>query len=732
MREIVSFNDSWRFYKDESSCPLVVSLPHTWNNIDGQDGGNDFYRGCCLYEKDLDIGPVSEGQRVYIEFKGVNNICEVFVGEKLLFHHENGFSTFRVELTDYAGSSNKIRVYVDNRRTDYTYPQFADFTFFGGIYREVNLVYVSANHFALDDKSLYGVRTWTTVSDGSGTVKLSANVVGDGDIRYDLFDDEGFRVASATETEAEINIDSPHLWNGIEDPYLYTLRARILTDGVIEDEVSFKIGFRSYCMDPDKGFILNGKEYPLRGVCRHQDRENMGWAIGLKEHEEDISIIKEMGANTIRLAHYQHAQEFYDLCDKNGLVVWAEIPYISGHLPKGKTNTLAMMEELVLQNMHHASIVCWGLSNEISMFGLSEDVYDNHRRLNDLCHQLDPTRVTTIAELGALPTDDFLVGLPDIRSYNHYMGWYLGSVDQNAAWIEKFHSDHPDMAIGISEYGAEAILSLHSEEPKKGDYSEEYQACYHEKMIQCFIDHPYLWATHAWNMFDFAADRRDEGGCKGRNNKGLVTFDRKTRKDSFYAYKAWLSKDPFVYVNGKRFHDRARKEISVKVYSNQKKVDLYVNGVFQQSKDGERVFEFNVSLAEVGETVVMAKSGDLCDQSIFQYVAEPNPSYQLNEKKKGLANWFETSLNGAEYDKACFSIRDSIDEIFSNDEAKSFVTDYLEDCSRKIGISFDQIWNIVSSENSVKKAFSLMSMACLPHVDEDFMELNEKLKKIKK
>ena len=329
------------------------------------------------------------------------------------------------------------------------------------------------------------------------------------------------------------------------------------------DAVEANFGCRTIAFDAEKGFILNGRPYRLCGAARHQDRQGLGNALTEKEHDEDMALLREMGANTVRLAHYQHAQYFYDLCDKYGLVAWAEIPYITEHIPEGRANTLSQMTELVVQNYNHPSIVCWGLSNEITGSGKTEDLVENHKLLNDLCHKLDATRPTTMAHIFMLDANDPLVFLPDIRSYNLYYGWYVGEWEQNDAWFDEFHKNHPDAVIGLSEYGADANPAYQSAKPAKGDWSEGYQAVYHEHMLKMWADRPYIWAMHCWNMFDFGADGRDEGGKPGQNQKGLVTFDRKTKKDAFYIYKAYLSKEPFVHICGRRYADRAESETEI-------------------------------------------------------------------------------------------------------------------------------------------------------------------------
>ncbi|MEG0110599.1 MAG: glycoside hydrolase family 2 TIM barrel-domain containing protein, partial [Oscillospiraceae bacterium] len=368
----------------------------------------------------------------------------------------------------------------------------------------------------------------------------------------------------------------------------------LVKNGEALDEIITAFGVREYSVDAETGFILNGKPYPLHGVSRHQDRIDMGWALTRKEHAEDAAIIKEVGANTIRLAHYQHAEEFYSICDETGFVLWAEIPFISMFIadPRARENTLSQMTELVMQKYNHPSICFWGISNEISMGGETPELLDNLKAVNAICKKLDPSRLTTMAHLTMVENESPMHSLTDVLSYNHYFGWYIGDVSENGPALDAFHKMHPTRPVGVSEYGAEANLALHSAHPHVHDYSEEYQAYYHENMLKTFAERPYLWSTHVWNMFDFAADARDEGGCKGRNNKGLVTYDRKTRKDSFYIYKAYWTKEPFVHITGRRFIDRISGKTDIKVYSNCPSVSLSVNGAEPITLEGDKVFIF--------------------------------------------------------------------------------------------------------------------------------------------
>ncbi len=650
MRHILNFNASWAFSKEAQAVPAAlpqdwakVDLPHSWNAVDGQDGGNDYFRGTAYYAKTIVKAELPAENRYYLELQGANSSADVYLDGKNLAHHDGGYSTWRVDLTDSLQAESLLVIAVDNAPNDTVYPQMADFTFYGGLYRDVNIICVPESHFDLDYFGGPGLAVTPEVTGKDAKVTVNAWVTNPKPgqtLRYTLMTGEGAEVAAAesAETAAVLEIKDVHLWHGRKDPYLYTAKVELMENGEAIDCVSARFGCRTFRIDPDNGFILNGEEYPLRGVSRHQDRWGIGNALLPEHHEEDIDLICEVGATTIRLAHYQHAQYFYDLCDERGLVIWAEIPYISKHMPAGRENTISQMKELITQNYNHPSIVVWGLSNEISIGGSDEDLLENHRILNELCHEMDKTRLTTIAAVTMCKIDDPYIKIPDVVSYNHYFGWYGGETSMNGPWFDKFHAAHPDIPIGCSEYGCEA-LNWHTSDPRQGDYTEEYQSYYHEELIKQLFTRKYMWATHVWNMFDFGADARSEGGENGQNHKGLVTFDRSYKKDSFYAYKAWLSDDPFVHLTSKRYIDRVEDVTKVTVYSNQREVELFANGVSLGKKTAEDHF-FRFDVPNVGETKLVAVAGDCRDESVIRKVDKFNEEYRLVEKG-AILNWFD-------------------------------------------------------------------------------------------
>ena len=671
MRNVLKLNEGWLFAKNTSDVAICegesVNLPHSWNALDGQDGGNDYFRGTCLYKKTLKKADLPETDRYYLEIRGANSSADVYVGGEKLAHHDGGYSTWRVDITEKLTDEAEIAILVDNTANETVYPQMADFTFYGGIYRDVYLVCVNKSHFDLDYYGGSGLKITPAVDGTKASVEVEVftTELTDGQqIRYTICDKEGNEIGKIESADKKVTfeIENVHLWHGRRDPYLYSCKAEIIEGGEVLDDVSSRFGCRTFKIDPDNGFILNGEEYPLRGVSRHQDRLGVGNALLPEHHEEDIDLILEVGATTIRLAHYQHDQYFYDLCDEKGLVIWAEIPYISKHMPTGRENTISQMKELVTQNYNHASIVVWGLSNEISIGGSDEDLLENHRILNDLVHEMDKTRLTTIAAVSMCKMDDPYLLIPDVVSYNHYFGWYGGDTSMNGPWFDKFHATHPTIPIGVSEYGCEA-LNWHTSNPKQGDYTEEYQAYYHEELIKQLFTRKYIWATHVWNMFDFGADARAEGGENGQNHKGLMTMDRKYKKDAFYAYKAWLSDDPFVHLCGKRYIDRTEDVTKVTVYSNQPEVELFVNGESIGKKTAEDHF-FYFEVKNEGESTIVAKAGELSDEGKIRKVSEPNMDYVLREVGAVL-NWFDVvEIEGR------YSLNDKIADIMKSKRGK--------------------------------------------------------------
>ena len=716
MKKILSLNEGWIFCKQGEK--ETVNLPHTWNGLDGQGAGDDgYFRGACTYTRIL---PKYEG-KVYLEFLGANSLCTVKINGREAGKHEGGYSTFRVDITKLLTSpKNFLEVTVDNSESKTAYPGFADFTFYGGLYRGVNLIYdVPETHFSLTDYGSKGVYV-TPKMNGDVYVKAVVSGYHTGvKVRYEVLDAKGNIVATAGDKE-KLHVDNPTLWNGMENPYLYTLKASVLDNGAVMDEVRLRFGFRDIKFDSDKGCILNGQHIKLKGVSRHQDREEIGNALTMAEHTEDLQLIKDMGANSIRLAHYQQAGDFYDLCDEMGFLVWAEIPVISRYNKKAQDNALQQLEELIKQNMHHASIFCWGVQNEITITSENETLIEGIRELNDYAKMLDPSRATTQAQFTMCKPTSELNGITDILAYNHYFGWYMKTCDGLDEWLANFRSVNPGLKMGISEYGAEGVLGYFSDDPVQGDYSEGYQAKYHEHYVKTINAHDWIWGSYVWNMFDFGSAVRNEGGVKGRNNKGLVTFDRKTKKDAFYLYKAFWSDDKFVHLVGDRYPLRTIGAKTFTVYSNCDKVTLKV-GTKQKTVTAEGVFVFEDMEIKAGDNKIVITAGDIKETLTLTGVEEYPREYSLPEGAATMVrNWFVEKSDDSNPD--CYSLDDTIGDLLKSEEIQGMV----KGAAGKL---------LKSPIMAVVKPFTLRQLLSLPivNIDESMIEMAEDyLKTIKK
>ncbi len=732
-----------RFAKQGEAMALVA-LPHTWNAFDGQDGGNDYWRGIGTYE--IDLPNPTAGKKQYIEIQGANHVATVYCNGRELGTHKGGFSTFRYDLTKaMKEEGNVLTVVVSNAPSD-IYPQNADFTFYGGLYRDVNFVEVNDAHF---DLLMDGTQAVFVTPHNVGYTRLDLFPVGaEGcELKVELKDAEGNVVGTGTTAAVEhahmlISVKNPRLWDGMADPYCYSAAASIVKGEEVLDTVTVTYGYRSFSVSPQTGFWLNGKNVPLHGVARHQDRLDKGWAISKADHEEDIALIKELGANSIRLAHYQHDQYFYDLCDKTGFVLWAEIPFISQFIPgqEAYRNTMSQMTELVAQNYNHPAICFWGISNEILIGSDREDLRQNLRDLHELAKTMDPSRLTTMAQVSMTPMDSEHNFITDVVSYNHYFGWYVGEVEDNGPWLDKFHAMHPDKCLGVSEYGAENILTWHTAEPDNHDYTEEYANYYHQEMLKTFAERPYLWATHQWNCFDFAADARNEGGVKGRNNKGLITYDRKEKKDAFYVYKAWWNPEPMIFVSGGRFVNRGPDaERDIIVYTNCETVTLVVNGKDVSTKKAEYHMVTFEGAVQDGENVITAYAGDVKANTItLNGVAAHDYSYDLPEGNSA-ANWFDdpaavAARQAFKYPKGYYSIKDKVGVLLGNPETAAILGNLMQGAMGAISGMMDP--NNMGEEMmgfmNMMRLSDMLKMAGDAMPQEAKLALNEALTKIKK
>lgn len=608
-RQDILLNNDWNFrfsHQVQKGTEVRVDLPHTWNAQDALSGKIDYKRGIGNYEKNLFIRPEWKGKRLFIRFEGVNNIADVFINRRHIGEHRGGYGAFIFEITGKVeyGKENSILVRVNNGEQLDIMPLVGDFNFYGGIYRDVHLLITDETCISPLDYASPGVRLiQDSVSHRYAKVRaivdLSNGSSGNQEVELNVRLLDGQRVVKegtknvnlsgneVMQQELTFEIDQPHLWNGRQDPFLYQAEVTLFRNGQMVDRVTQPLGLRFYRIDPDKGFFLNGKHLPLQGVCRHQDRSEVGNALRPQHHEEDVALMLEMGVNAVRLAHYPQATYFYDLMDKNGIIVWAEIPFVGpgGYNDKGfvdlpafRANGKEQLKELIRQHYNHPSICVWGLFNELTELG--DNPVEYIKKLNVLAHQEDTTRPTTSAsnQMGDL---NFIT---DAIAWNRYDGWYGGTPADLGKWLDRMHKDHPKICIAISEYGAGASIyhqqdSLVKTVPTSWWHPENWQTYYHIENWKTISSRPYVWGSFVWNMFDFGAAHRTEGDRPGINDKGLVTFDRKVRKDAFYFYKAnWNREEPMLYLTGKRNTVRTQRLQIITAFTNQAGAELFVNG----------------------------------------------------------------------------------------------------------------------------------------------------------
>ena len=608
-RQDILLNNDWNFrfsHQVQKGTEVRVDLPHTWNAQDALSGKIDYKRGIGNYEKNLFIRSEWKGKRLFIRFEGVNNIADVFVNRRHIGEHRGGYGAFIFEITGKVeyGKENSILVRVNNGEQLDIMPLVGDFNFYGGIYRDVHLLIIDETCISPLNYASPGVRLiQDSVSHKYAKVRAVVDLSNGGssnrevELNVRLLDGqrvvkEGTKNVNLSgnevmQQELTFEIDQPHLWNGRQDPFLYQAEVILSRNGQMVDRVIQPLGLRFYRIDPDKGFFLNGKHLPLQGVCRHQDRSEVGNALRPQHHEEDAALMLEMGVNAVRLAHYPQATYFYDLMDKNGIIVWAEIPFVGpgGYNDKGfvdlsafRANGKEQLKELIRQHYNHPSICVWGGFNELTELG--DNPVEYIKELNVLAHQEDPTRPTTSAsnQMGDL---NFIT---DAIAWNRYDGWYGGTPADLGKWLDRMHKDHPEICIAISEYGAGASIyhqqdSLVKTVPTSWWHPENWQTYYHIENWKTISSRPYVWGSFVWNMFDFGAAHRTEGDRPGINDKGLVTFDRKVRKDAFYFYKAnWNREEPMLYLTGKRNTIRTQRLQTIAAFTNLSGAELFVNG----------------------------------------------------------------------------------------------------------------------------------------------------------
>lgn len=735
MRNIYPLNTEWKFErvssklnKDRyySTSQEVVSLPHTWN----PDGNND--RGEYVYQKNISISEKHKDDVLYLEFLGANSVCQVYLNNEYVGEHRGGYTTFRFNITKFYDWSreNVLSVYVDNSPTDDVSPLNGDFTIYGGLYRPVNLICTSKTHFDLGYWGSNGIIIRSEVNDDkSGSIHIELHTICESDamVHLTILDKAGRTIQSqkvpATSKHLTMKVDKPNLWNGKDNPYLYTLKAVLEDEEKVYDEVSMTFGFRSCELTSEEGFFLNGKHLRINGVAKHQDFEGYGNAVSASLIKKDFELIKEVGANAVRLSHYQHDQLVYDLCDEEGYVVWAEIPMMS--MPDKEAvlkNASDQLKELIFQNCHHPSICFWGIQNEIAMGGESIAMYRSVDVLNDMVHELLPKGLTASANMYHVKNNSQLNFITDMTGYNLYYGWYYDEVKDLDGWIEQFHSDNPQVALGISEYGADCNLAFHSDHPKVKDYSEEFQSIYHEETYAIIKSKPYLWGSFVWNMFDFGSAIRNEGGTKGKNCKGLVTFDRLVKKDAFYFYKANWSNEPFIHICEKRFVNRHKEKIDVKIYSNLSEISLDINGVEVGTIEGDTVFLFENVPLQSGHNIIKAYNDSNEDQATFIKVDHPDQSYIFVDPHPeiNVKNWFTQEQGEVDlFPEGYYSIMDSLQALMGNEEAWAVVKELAPKIAeRAIPGAVTLLWVC----NKMKSILT----------EEEVKEMNNRLIKIRK
>jgi beta-galactosidase len=666
-------NEGWRFAREEKtngqeiaaddSAWTAVTLPHTWNALDGQDGGNDYHRGPGWYRRHFAVNAADAGRRVFLKFDGAFVVTDVWVNGRHAGRHEGGFAAFVFDVTDSVrpGPDNLLAVRVSNAPATNVPPLSADFTFFGGLYRDVHLLATDPVHISPLDYGSPGVYLQTlNVTSNSATLRITTvvsnataeprpvrlrAVVVDAASRVvaTLTNLATLPAAASSNLVASTLVSRPHLWDGLRDPYLYRVSVELLDGGRVSDCVSQPLGFRSFHVDPQKGAFLNGRYVDLYGVSLHQDWPDKGWAIGHAERETNFALLKEIGATALRLSHYEHSEETYALADRAGLVVWSEVPVINRitESPAFYTNAAQQLRELIRQRYNHPAVVCWGIYNEITLKpGPNTAKLVAH--LAKVAAAEDPTRPSTAAANAG--DDEPSNWFSDIVAFNKYFGWYDRGMEDFGPWADKIHAARPARCIGIGEYGAGASAWQHSENPKKPNpdghfHPEEYQNLLHESHWQQMKARPYLWCKFVWNLCEFASDGRNEGDTPGRNDKGIVTYDRALRKDTFYWYQANWTTNPMVYITGHTFTNRLTNAVTAKVYANCDEVELRVNGKpLGAVHSTNRIFTWPVKLrpgSNLVEALGTKGSARVGDFLVWNAPASAAPSQPANAAAGG-------------------------------------------------------------------------------------------------
>ncbi|MDQ0914674.1 glycoside hydrolase family 2 protein [Paenibacillus sp. V4I5] len=762
MLNIMPLNDQWTFTKNNNPSYVLesiqdgqfVTLPHSWNDTDGQGGSEQYYRGQCWYQRILNISQEDLTKRIYLEIGAAGNMGHVYVNGSSVGDSRCGYAMFRVPLTPYLKEGeNLIAIMVDNSYDNTVFPLMADFTFYGGLYREVKLLVMDDIHFDVMDNGRDGVYlTQRKIAPETFELAVHGQIVNESSVskevilQIQLKDEVGKTVMEesselALGNEAKFRIRSeianPILWDGVDQPYLYTVEVSVVIEGQVCDLRLVAIGFRTVEATTEQGLLLNGKPVKINGVCRHQDFAGVGNAITKKHMDEDMALIREIGANSLRLAHYQHDDYFYSLCDRYGLLVWAEIPFISIPSTKDPENHNAeeQLEKLIKQAYNHCSIYCWGIQNEITIAVETEQTYKTIRKLEALAKQCDPSRLTVQANINGVENESIINSFTDLIGYNLYYGWYYGEIKDLQVRLDEFHQAQPKIPVFVSEYGVDTNTKYHSYTPQVQDYTEEYQLLFHHNALETFDKRVFVLGGYVWNMFDFGSANRNEGGETGKNLKGLVTIDRKIKKDAFYLYKAFWSKAPFVHLAGRRFVNRHQKLNDIVILSNVSHVKVYLNQtLLTEINSGEPMkIVKDVSFIE-GENCVRVEGTDEhgvihTDEIVLRYAAEIDQSYihVKPEKAKNVVNWFEkfdlSNAEPIELRDGYYSTFDTIEDFYANEEAKAVYLKYFGDMTN------NPFFEVMRGVMSIQKMSQLVQFNIVPEL---LVVINKELNVIKK
>ena len=726
----IQINEGWQFKKipdgniRDLEGLITVTLPHTWYRDD------DPYRGLVLYQKIIQIDP--DWKHVFVDIPGADQHAVVLADDRKIGEHRGAYGAFHCEIPEELLSHREVelKIFLTNVHDEGISPLTGDFTVFGGLYRGVNLLVTE--HDSFFDPTYYGtsgviLRTGIDGNTGVLRAEIHAHMEPGVEIKAEITDPLG-RLTDALISEEQyektdisgIHYDNAKmscetvasvkgntdfeelvsekkstaaitktmicripdvvLWNGKSAPNLYKVKLKLVREGETLDEVELETGFRDIKMTADRGLFLNGEHIKINGVAKHQDFKGCFNAVSRENIQKDFELIDEIGANSVRLSHYQHPQYTYELADKKGYLVWAEIPMLKmTDNEELKADAEEQLRELILQNIHHPSIYCWGIQNEIGMFKDTDFMHEELRKMQQLSHELDPSRLVTAANLYTVKFRSKLNSVTDMIGYNIYFGWYYGEMQDYRDYLDRFHSERPEMPLGVSEYGVDANIRLHSEVPMVRDYSEEYQALYHETVYPIFESRDYLYGSYVWNMFDFHSGLRKEGGQENINAKGLVSYDRNIRKDAFYYYKAKWSQEKFIHICSGRFVNRAKERIDIKVYTNLMEAELFVDGInFGHGRnDGNgRIIFSDVPLHE-GENRIKAAAEGLQDECVFVRVDSEDESYRLPDDNAGQAvkNWFLSEDDVVR--EGYFSIKDTANDILENPDARAVLEKHL-------------------------------------------------------